>query len=311
MRAHVAGLMPDDRPLHVLDVAGTRPRARDGVTFHRWSAPLLPRHLLVADDDVLCLGPEALMMELGRHLDDTSLLMLGFELCGTYRIDPAYEAGFARCEPLATPGSVQRALDECSGAHGTARLRHVLPHLTGGSASPMETALALLAGLPRRDGGLGAPKPLLNHRIDPGRRWRSSADRGHYACDLYWPDRRVALEYDSDLFHTGGERISGDARRRGALQAMGVTVLTATRGQLYRRRDFLRLMEALRRALRLRSRASGRDHVERQERLRRLVLGLDQDPDSLPWIVRHGERPAIAHEVVADVRPRPQSLVDK
>ena len=43
---------------------------------------------------------------------------------------------------------------------------------------------------------------------------------------MVWPDRKVDLEYDSDLEHTGSQRIARDAVRRSVLAEMGYSVET-------------------------------------------------------------------------------------
>ena len=53
-----------------------------------------------------------------------------------------------------------------------------------------------------------------------------------FSCDLFWPDGGVAVEYDSDMFHTGSERIARDSERRNALSYLGISVVTVTRRQV-------------------------------------------------------------------------------
>lgn len=59
-----------------------------------------------------------------------------------------------------------------------------------------------------------------------------------YICDLYWPAARLAVEYDSDLAHTGSHRIARDSRRRNEIQSMGVAVVTITKAQAYSLSEF-------------------------------------------------------------------------
>lgn len=215
-RADRLGL-PSDGVLHVLDLGGVRPRSTEQVRFHRWSAPLPLTRLVSLGEDVFALGPELLLLDMARWADDVDLLLLCHELCGGYRIDRSCPEGIASRAPLTTVRALERVVERSGCVAGVKRLRRVLPFVGEGSESPMETALALIISLPMSRGGLGAPRPVHNHRIDPGRRWRGAADRGHYRCDLYWPDRRVAVEYDGGLAHTGADRIAADARRRAAL----------------------------------------------------------------------------------------------
>ena len=54
----------------------------------------------------------------------------------------------------------------------------------------------------------------------------------YFCCDLLWPEARVAVEYDSTMFHTGARRIAADSERRNALAYLGVDVVSVTRDQL-------------------------------------------------------------------------------
>jgi hypothetical protein len=46
--------------------------------------------------------------------------------------------------------------------------------------------------------------------------------------DLLWDDAHLAIEYDSDAFHTASRRIANDARRRDVLTELGYRVITVT-----------------------------------------------------------------------------------
>lgn len=47
-------------------------------------------------------------------------------------------------------------------------------------------------------------------------------------ADLFWPEAKIAVEYDSDAFHAEKEKLRRDALRRNQLESQSVTVLTAT-----------------------------------------------------------------------------------
>ena len=51
-------------------------------------------------------------------------------------------------------------------------------------------------------------------------------------CDLYWADAKLDIEYDSDFYHVGAEKIAQDANRRNDLESRGITVITDTNKQL-------------------------------------------------------------------------------
>lgn len=275
-------------PLRVMDLGGARPRSTERVRFHRWSAPLPMSQLVPLGGDAFVLGPELFLLEMARWVDEVDLLLLCHELCGGYRVDRSQPEGIAARPPLTSVRALERLVGRSDGIAGVKRLRRVLPLVGEGSESPMETALALIVSLPMSRGGLGAPRPAHNHRVDPGRRWRGSAEKGHYRCDLYWPDLRVAVEYDGERAHTGAERIAADARRRAALQAMGVTVIDVTREQLYHPASFRRLVRTLQHVLGVRPRVRCADYAERQRALRARVLGFDSSLGDISRLIRFG-----------------------
>ena len=97
----------------------------------------------------------------------------------------------------------------------------------------METKLAILLTMPYKLGGYHLQMPECNSDIVPVKTAKRSASKKFYTCDLYWPDYGLAVEYDSDSFHTGPERIASDSMKRNALASMGVSVITVTNKQLH------------------------------------------------------------------------------
>lgn len=233
----------------------------------------LPKGSFVRMGDGVFLGTPALtFVQLAERAPFARLVELGFELCGTYRLDYRQTQGFSFGEPLLSVGVLRRRVRSLKGARGSDKALRALAYVRDRSASPMETKLAMLLCLPRRLGGYGLPQPQMNYRIDIGERSRKAAAKGYYVCDLFWPEARVAVEYDSDLFHTGSEHIANDAGRRNALLAQGVTVVTLTRRQVLNKRELDRAAALLAKALGKRQRAGQCDWTSQQLRLRAELL---------------------------------------
>lgn len=68
--------------------------------------------------------------------------------------------------------------------------------------------------MPQRFGGVAFPSPDLNSPFKPGEYQRAVTSKSSYRCDLYWSEHNLAVEYDSDDYHTGSDRIADDAERR-------------------------------------------------------------------------------------------------
>lgn len=123
-------------------------------------------------------------------------------------------------------------------------LRDVLPWVLEGSASPMETDLALMLTLPRDCGGCGMPKPQLNAVPKDARAL------GH-RVDMLWEDQRVVVEYESNEFHAGkgAQKVDADITRANGLRARGYTVLEITPGLLLDKVKYNGFVESLGRLL--------------------------------------------------------------
>ena len=260
------------RPRHLLVPPSVKRRSGDEVVYHALGAALPAGALRSMTPGEFVVSPECCLYEAARTMDFLEAVLLGYELCGRYSFDREGSCAFDAREPLTDLGRIGRFASSMSGAYGMRHLRRVLPHIAEGSFSPAETAVAMLLSLPCRYGGFGLPRPRLNYRVDPGARHRAAVGKEYYLCDLFWPEARVAVEYDSDLFHTGAERIARDALRRTDLAHLGVTVLTLTKGQLYDVRAFARFARTLARLLGTRVRIRSDDFVFRHRLLRATVL---------------------------------------
>ena len=219
-------------------------------------------------------SPEFCFLQMARHLSHGMLVNLGLEICGAYVLAPESSEGFLPSEPIATPTTLREYLERAGGVHGVKSARRAVGCVLSGSASPMESALVELLCLPGSFGGYDLPWPEMNPRVSvwvgEGLRRRQHT----YRCDLYWARRRVAVEYDSDLAHTGPERIARDARRRNNLASSGVSVVTVSRQQAYSMEAFDEVAHQIARHLGARPRGErARGNLwERRRRLREELL---------------------------------------
>ena len=226
-------------PVHAL--VGT-PAARaqtKSVLGHRWES--LPEQSVVgAGGGFFVSTPEFCFLQMASRLSLARLIQLGCEFCGTYAQQDVGPA--VRRETALTSISKLRAFVEAvPRVNGRAKALRALDYIMEDAASPMETALALLLCLPYRLGGYGIERPQLNYHVDVSNRRRKLADRGYCECDLCWPESKLAVEYDSALYHLDPERQESDARRRATLVSLGYTVLTVSRMQVMDGEAFNRL----------------------------------------------------------------------
>lgn len=259
-------------PVHFM-VAGRahQRRGRDAIC-HVCTEPTPPGSLVRIGSDDLAASPELCLFQLASMVPLSKAVQIGYELCGTYNIDGYASSGFTRRDPLTTPELCRSFMRKMTARPGLQAARKAVDLIIPGSASPMETIVAMLLSIPRRLGGYGLPQPILNAKIKvTGSRLRSGWSSGMRICDLYWPDHRVAVEYDSNDWHVGNDRISSDASRRVTLENAGVNVITITNQQV---RDRTRMDEAARllaKMLGVRLRCSA-DWMARQIELRESLL---------------------------------------
>lgn len=220
-------------PVHVL--VGTRAARTETsrVVSHLWSGAVSDGAVALAGDNFLMSTPEFCFLQMASCARPLELVKLGFELCGTYSLQPASDSGaIYRSASLTDASRLRSFIEKSAGAIGANRARTALRYVMDGSASPMETALAMMLCLPYRLGGYGIECPLLNHSIvlPPGE--SKKFGRTRFVFDMCWPEHGLACEYDSDMFHSGESELLRDARRRNALAELGYTVITVHRAQV-------------------------------------------------------------------------------
>lgn len=153
------------------------------------------------------------------------------EFAGSYRLPTGERKEVCYHAPaLMSVADVHRMVREASAQFVAHSINVVADLAFDGSASPMETALALMLTMPVALGGFGLPKPRLNVRVDVANQVGALSDRDELTPDMLWERERVVLEYDSVAFHAdaGAHRLAEDAVRSNILTAMGYRVLRVT-----------------------------------------------------------------------------------
>lgn len=162
------------------------------------------------------------------------MILVTMEFCGSYRLAVADKPTAYRLDPPMTRKRALALLDHVPKLYGRKRVRTALDLAMERSASPMETALALMLTLPEDFGGYGLPQPLLNEPLgipDHEVLWTGGP---FVTPDMLWKDSSLVIEYDSDEFHAqqGRRKATQDASRSNVLAALGHTVLRVTTGTI-------------------------------------------------------------------------------
>jgi hypothetical protein len=132
------------------------------------------------------------------------------------RLELAVEDAFRK--RLSGPAQLRTRLDSLggSGRAGTAQLRALLDErgerALSGSRREVDLERLLVRG--------GLPRPVRQFAITHGGRT--------IHVDLAYPDRRLAIEFDSLRWHTGRARLDIDAARRNLLRAAQWDLVTVT-----------------------------------------------------------------------------------
>ncbi|MBX9035139.1 hypothetical protein [Gordonibacter massiliensis (ex Traore et al. 2017)] len=270
------------RPLHLLVPKSERRfRTRD-VVYHARDELLPQGSLAVIDDGLFVVSPELAFVQRSAEVNFAKLVNTGYELCGTYTpSDSPTDRDFGQL-PQTNPVKLSSYLEKAGAMHGIAQARRALRHVLPNSASPAETALSMLLTLPYQQGGCSLPHPQLNYRIDPGKHARKNVSQNYYRCDLFWDKTNLAVEYDSNLYHTGAERIARDSKRRDELLGLGVTVVTVTAGQLFNFQEFNKVARTVAKRLGERIRPRNEDFATQQLALRSILLTKLERPLRVP-----------------------------
>ncbi|MDR2957880.1 MAG: hypothetical protein LBU61_06880 [Coriobacteriales bacterium] len=226
----------------------------------RWLSITMKQHVFAGKIPIACFidtennfmvsSPELCYLQMASQLPLIELIELGYEMCGRYSIPNAKaeetsESGFYRRDPLTNKKKLAAFISRMKGAKWHKKAIRALRYIQDGSASPMETKLTILLTLPYQLGGFGLLMPDMNSRIVPTKTARQSSSKGFYVCDLFWPEYNLAVEYDSDLFHTGSQHIADDSKKRNALALLGITTITVTKQQLYSYSEMIKVAKVL------------------------------------------------------------------
>lgn len=223
-------------PLHVLsDTRGER-RKTQLVHVHCMQTALPDGALIpvgrIADDiDLLVSSPAFCFVQMASQLGIWELAELGYELCGHY-VHTEQASGQARHDVLATPQELRAFAETASNLTGAKPARRIAKSVLAGSRSLEQTHVALLAHLPRSLGGMGAKPPSLEQSISaPDVVARLIGSRS-LSPDLYWPDARIALEYDGRPAGSTSTASDLAARKKSAYRMLGIEVILLDREQL-------------------------------------------------------------------------------
>ena len=248
---------------------------RSGRSFVICSHPLPIGFLRIVDKGLLVSSPEMCFMQIAASQGVIEAIRYGTEICGTYaNATRSAKTRYGR-KKLSDSETLNSLIAAGTGLHGVKRARTAARYVTEGSASPLETATELLLCLPQRLGGFGLPVPEFNVSFGLDELETVISGKREFRCDLYWRDYDLALEYQSDAFHSNVRSLHEDAHRNNVLTSRGLTIIQFTWETLRdpARLEYTARMMQSHMGLRIRTRLDGDRIASARSRLRRIVLG--------------------------------------
>lgn len=121
---------------------------------------------------------------------------------------------------------------DLQGKTGNRTITQALSLALDGSASPLESKIALFLTADMRFGGEGWPKPRLNQRISFDDAALKLAYQGHCVVDQLYPSTMGVVEVNGEGFHSGDLTFKKETGRIAALESMGYSVVCFTYDQV-------------------------------------------------------------------------------
>lgn len=221
-------------------------------------------------------APAFCLAQLAGKLPFSQLAELACSLAGLYKFAPSRAGSILDAEPITSVTAMSEWLARNSDTPGAARAQRALSYAIDRLGSPAETLLYLLLCLPRKSGGYGFPRPHSNSFLAPTTAQRHRVSQNDYHPDLYWPEKHLIVEYDSDQYHSSPDRAALDAKRRNDLEAMGYRVIVVTRAILRQEELFEKVADQIRRRLGVRAIAPTAAWRGHRKTLQQELLGITE-----------------------------------
>lgn len=272
----------DCSTLHLATLDASSRPLKHRFRYRTISRSALANSAALPTNDALLVSPEAALVSVATKCDFVSLVELGSLLCSCFYLCEDKEFGIVqRRTPLASPKSIRAFISNNPNLPGASLTKRCLGQMVANAESPMEVKVAMLMCLPRRYGGGALPPPELGFSVSIPDCYRKTSGISTFRYDFYWPGSNLEVEYDSDAVHAASEKLFRDARRRNIIQALGVTSLSLTRGQVMHETAFEEFIRELYSMQCIRYRTPTAQHQVAQRELRARLFDVSRREEVL------------------------------
>lgn len=211
-----------DDVLHIASQCQNANRHLDNLHFHYLSGGYPSNSFLKLNNEIYVASPELTFLQMANSLDFLELVMLGFEYCGTYSINPLSAEGFIyNIAPLTTKTKLKNFTKRFANRNqkfkGIRKAYDALDVITDNVASPQEAKFIIKLCAPRHLGAYAVKGALSNYEITLSNGATNILGRHKIRPDLCCPKTKIALEYQSKMFHDNSDQFETDKVRNAAL----------------------------------------------------------------------------------------------
>jgi len=212
------------------DITFTDPAARHrlrGYNVHLCTGRH-PRDAVARRNGYFTASPPLVFLELANELDIHRLILLGLQLC-------AYAPG-RPAEAVAAKQQLLSLAARMPWHFGSVKAGKALRYVADGSGSIMESLAFMILGLPHALGGYGLGGARFNHEIPLDAEAQRRLRQQRCYVDLFFPEARLGVEYDSFSQHSTPAEQSRDLIRATTLERLGIEIVRLGTHQLYDRK---------------------------------------------------------------------------
>lgn len=232
---------------------------------------------LALGGDSYIASPELCAFGIAKQCDVIETALVISELCSLYSLSISPDSGFRSRPPLSSLEQMTRLANDLKRAKGLKVFLEAIGLSVQDSASPMETAVALLLSLPSRYGGFSLPKPEMNWMVRGKEALRDAAVKGTHVSkgslfgDLVFLEHNLIVEYASKKHHQ--DHWDSDMIRYNELVDDGFKVVSITPTQLFDATKMMSVAGTIARQLGCVLPSATPEWASRNMRLRKLLLG--------------------------------------